>query len=235
MNYINIILEVLLILLGLYLAFFKSYFQEKGKNLATLKDIDEITNKVESIKADFMKETEKLKINLQYTTQIKFSVKSEELKCLFNYYEKYHFWLNSILDFSFANYIKKNHQDLSGEEKILKNAYFDFLNSESKAELLVDNFKLFDQSNEMKLKTKDLHDHVTTSISKYSILILKNEIDELQANSETRSFDPDKADEIITNFLEIFHHEKVKHYKIIAPLNADFRQNIFNHFETLDK
>ena len=43
------ILEVLILLLLLYLAFFKSYFQEKGKNLATKEDTEEITSLVESV------------------------------------------------------------------------------------------------------------------------------------------------------------------------------------------
>lgn len=40
---INLILESVIILLGLYLAFFKSYFSEKVKNLATKEDVSEIT------------------------------------------------------------------------------------------------------------------------------------------------------------------------------------------------
>jgi hypothetical protein len=45
---IEIILDVLLVLFVLHLDFFKSYFQEKGKNLATKEDIEDITSKVEA-------------------------------------------------------------------------------------------------------------------------------------------------------------------------------------------
>ena len=51
-DFVQIALQIILILLGLYLALVKSYFQEKGKNIATKKNIEEITQKVEKIKND---------------------------------------------------------------------------------------------------------------------------------------------------------------------------------------
>lgn len=50
MNNLQITFDIILILIGLYLAFFKSYFTEKGKNLATKEDIGEITHEIETIK-----------------------------------------------------------------------------------------------------------------------------------------------------------------------------------------
>lgn len=47
------ILNAILILIGLYQAFFKSYFTEKGKRLAVKEDIEEITEKIERIKSEF--------------------------------------------------------------------------------------------------------------------------------------------------------------------------------------
>ena len=51
-DFVQIALQIILILIGLYLALVKSYFQEKGKNIATKEDIEEITQKVEKIKND---------------------------------------------------------------------------------------------------------------------------------------------------------------------------------------
>ena len=48
---LQFVLDAILIAIGLYLAFFKSYFQEKGKNLATKEDIGEITQKVKTIES----------------------------------------------------------------------------------------------------------------------------------------------------------------------------------------
>lgn len=46
----RLILDLILILLGLYLVLLKSFFSEKGKNLATKQDIEEITKKIETVK-----------------------------------------------------------------------------------------------------------------------------------------------------------------------------------------
>lgn len=50
MDNLQISFDIVLTLIGLYLAFFKSYFAEKGKNLATKEDIGEITQEIETIK-----------------------------------------------------------------------------------------------------------------------------------------------------------------------------------------
>ncbi|MFY4862381.1 hypothetical protein ACOTWK_05850 [Aliarcobacter butzleri] len=49
------------IFLSVLIAYFISYFKEKGKNLATKEDIEEITNKLESIKHDYNKQLEEFK------------------------------------------------------------------------------------------------------------------------------------------------------------------------------
>lgn len=55
----NLITWVVLIVGGLLLrSYLPSYFQEKGKNLATKEDIKEITDKVEAVKAHYLKEIE---------------------------------------------------------------------------------------------------------------------------------------------------------------------------------
>ncbi|MDN3668461.1 hypothetical protein QWY93_03860 [Echinicola jeungdonensis] len=54
MNEYRILLDILFILGGLYLAFFKSYFTEKGKSVATKEDIEEITQKVEIVKTEVL-------------------------------------------------------------------------------------------------------------------------------------------------------------------------------------
>jgi hypothetical protein len=79
----QIILEVILILLALYLAFFKSYFQEKGKNLATKEDIGEVTQEIESVKNKF-----------QFYTQSRLSLKSEERNALIELHKNYSYWLH---------------------------------------------------------------------------------------------------------------------------------------------
>lgn len=50
MDYLQIISNTILMILVLYLVFGKSYFSEKGKNLATKEDIGLITTEIETVK-----------------------------------------------------------------------------------------------------------------------------------------------------------------------------------------
>lgn len=53
MNYeliIRIILDLSIILVGLYLILWKGYFSKKGENYATKEDVEEITQKIETVK-----------------------------------------------------------------------------------------------------------------------------------------------------------------------------------------
>lgn len=53
MSSIEILFACALFLMGLLIGLLKSYFSEKGKNLATKEDIESITEKIESVKANF--------------------------------------------------------------------------------------------------------------------------------------------------------------------------------------
>lgn len=50
MNYLQIAFDIIILFLGIYIAFSKSYFSEKGKNLATKEDIGLITKEIETVK-----------------------------------------------------------------------------------------------------------------------------------------------------------------------------------------
>jgi hypothetical protein len=49
-NILELVMNVISLLAILYLLFFKNYFAQKGKNLATIEDIETITQKVEDVK-----------------------------------------------------------------------------------------------------------------------------------------------------------------------------------------
>jgi len=114
----NILIELSVIGVGLVLffatrIFLPSYFNEKGKNLATKEDVESITATVEKIKSEFIKDIELIKADLTYTNQNKFSIKSAERDALIETNTKYAEWLNLLLNVSFAdvnssNYLKLN-------------------------------------------------------------------------------------------------------------------------------
>ncbi|MEM0542133.1 hypothetical protein WFZ85_05870 [Flavobacterium sp. j3] len=72
-NEIQIVLEIIIIGLGLYLAFIKSYMEEKGKNLATKEDISAITKQIEGVKSEIeiQKDISKQKRELKYEALLK--------------------------------------------------------------------------------------------------------------------------------------------------------------------
>jgi hypothetical protein len=82
----------------IYLTFFKSYFQEKGKRLAIKDDIDEITSRVEKIKTEFSQETERLKYELDFFTQNKFSLAAEEREAILGFHDSFSIWLHTIIN-----------------------------------------------------------------------------------------------------------------------------------------
>lgn len=63
--FFQILIIVVAFILGLFIKnFFPKYMEEKGKNLATKEDIEEITEKIEKVKYEYNEEIEKLRSNL---------------------------------------------------------------------------------------------------------------------------------------------------------------------------
>jgi hypothetical protein len=52
--YIHFIIDIILIFIGLYLVYKKSYFIQKGKNIATKEDIGIITKEIETVKNEII-------------------------------------------------------------------------------------------------------------------------------------------------------------------------------------
>jgi hypothetical protein len=86
-TYFQFWLFVVIQLLGFLAIYFKSYSNEKGKNLATKEDIGEITQIVESIKTSLIQETEELKSNLSYKNEHLIHLRASERSAIINYYK----------------------------------------------------------------------------------------------------------------------------------------------------
>jgi hypothetical protein len=83
MNLLQIIIDILLIITLLYIAFFKSYFTEKGKNIATKEDIGNITKEIETVKNE-----------VKYFNQIKFEISKEKKEAALDYYNQSSFFVD---------------------------------------------------------------------------------------------------------------------------------------------
>jgi hypothetical protein len=68
---VNLLTLAAVVIIGLLLKnYLPSYLTEKGKNLATKEDIEQITSKIERIKAQYVSEIENLKADLQNESQV---------------------------------------------------------------------------------------------------------------------------------------------------------------------
>lgn len=167
----NLIIEITILIVGITLYFtvknfLPSYFNEKGKNLATKEDVEEITEKVEKIKSEFIKDIEFIKADLSYINQNKFSIKAAERDSLIETNNKYSEWLNYMINVSFADINSKNYLKLNEYYKEIKNKKLSF-------DIAQDNLHLFLHDVElMKVKMECI-----TETTKLEYIIVKGIID----------------------------------------------------------
>lgn len=93
-----IIINIISVIIGLYLALFKSYFQEKGKNLATNEDIEELTEKVESVKQNFIEKNAVLKARLDILTSLELNHKHDERAGLIAFHRALKNWIRLLTE-----------------------------------------------------------------------------------------------------------------------------------------
>lgn len=218
----QLILEIILIFLGLYLAFFKSYFTEKGKNLATTEDIAEITQTVESIKN-----------NLLYSTQSRINLKTEERNALVNCFERYDIWFNTSYDTFFGGITKENSIRLQEIDDKLDNAKLQFELASSRLELFINNKEITDKFMELRVKTLEMHHASTTFIMKLETIFF-----ELSKVSEKNSFEEQsgalkKCQADRKTISEELYNSKIYLNNIIVPLQVQLQGLIYKHLQYL--
>ena len=146
---LQLALEVLILLLLLYLAFLKSYFQEKGKNIATKEDVEEITSLVESVKSQ-----------LQFSLQAKLSLRAEEHQVVIDYFAKYSAWLSAITNCSIANLDRDNAASRLAEIRAqLDILHQDFDRAAGRMELFVENEDIRSQHGPLVIETLKFQSH----------------------------------------------------------------------------
>lgn len=95
---INIAYSIISVLIFLFGRYTKSYFDEKGKNLASKEDLKELTDVVEQTKFTFTSQTEIVKSQLSFLTNIQTALNDEERKSIVDYNQKYFAWLHLLLN-----------------------------------------------------------------------------------------------------------------------------------------
>jgi len=218
----QIILEILIGILLLYIAFFKSYFTEKGKNLATKEDIKDITSIVE-----------KVKNQLQIYTQSKISLQAEERNSLIEYYVKYHFWLNTIIDIYISNIDFENIDQIIILDQRISDAKFNYEIAEGRMELFTNNEELTALKHSIKIKTIELQNIASTKLSELKYTIKKYEIEKRTIPAEEVEEKHLKYLEDVSQVHSSFNDEKINKYREIVPINNLLQTTIYQHIENV--
>lgn len=219
-NILQIIFNIIIILLLGYLAFFKSYLQEKGKNLAKKEDIEKITSIIEEIKSQ-----------LYFTTHSKLTLIAEERAAIVDYFAKYHCWLETIIEvdpLGAADETKK--EEITSQ---LSRAKFDFQIARAKKEIFVENDELNKIEQSILPKTLALQQLVEKTIS--DLEQINFQINETKSSTTLREDGEEhkeqlaKKKKILSNFWE----KQLDEFSKITDKNHEVRDIIYNHLEKI--
>lgn len=151
------ILQILLLFIAVYLAFFKSYLTEKGKSAALKEDLEGLTREVESVKSEFIKEQEVLKTDLQRILNNEISYRNEERNALIQFHGIINEWIYSILEVGYGNYNKTNIDMLIGVRNRIASYFAKAGIAKSRIALLVEDTNLVESAGLLYSKVLDFH------------------------------------------------------------------------------
>lgn len=217
------LLETLILLVLLYLAFFKSYFQEKGKNLATKEDVEEITSLVKLVESQ-----------LEFTLQAKLSLRAEEHQALVDYFSKYSTWLSAITKWSAVGINVDNAASRLAEIRSqLGMLHQDFDLAAGKVALFVENQDIQSQHDALHVETLKIQAHAelaTFDIEKI-LLEAKHVLLTTASNEQTKQYG-----ELLEKESELYKKhkdEQLEMYQALLPLVKRQQRAISQHIRAL--
>jgi hypothetical protein len=190
-----------------------SFFQEKGKNLATKKDIQEITQKVESIKSD-----------LEILTHKKISLADEKKKVLLNYNSAFNAWLDYVVSVPFSNIYKSEKDNSAAVILKMDTKYFKVKASYAKLRLYYTDDSLLSKLQDQTYKVIKLSEAVSVSLIEVST---KEEVVSIFENEYKTHLIPalkeqvDQARKELISMVETKNEERIKLYTEVLPLNME--------------
>jgi len=231
---IEIILEIILIFIGLYLALFKSYFQEKGKNIATSEDIEELTVKVESAKQQFLEKNANLKAKLDLLTNLQINHKNDERLALINFHKKIKNWIGLFAQPSPSLVNDYDNEEIQTKLHFYDSAYQEVLSAEALLELYVDDYKLLELILDLKIETsKNLVIHTIEFLHNLKDINIEIKYLESEQNLEKRV---EKHKELLCKRSVLFdeHGEKIMDgLKINLPFESEYKEYIRGYMEKI--
>lgn len=214
--------EALILLLLLYLAFFKSYFQEKGRNVATKEDVEEITSLVEAVKSQ-----------LQFSLQAKLSLRAEEHQALVDYFSRYSVWLSAITNFSTPGITEDNTSRLAEIRSQLNMLHEAFDLAAGKLGLFVENEDIQLRHGPLMIETLEFQGHVQhmTFETERLHIEIRHMLQQTPLDQQMGQYKEmlEKHSELYRKFKE----QQSQAYKALAPLVQKQRQAITKHIRAL--
>lgn len=203
----QLVLQTLILLLLFYVAFLKSYFQEKGKNLATREDVEEITSLVESVKSQ-----------LQFSLQAKLSFRAEAHQALVDYFSKYSAWLAAISDCSFVGINKDSVPRLAEIRSQLDDHHRSVDLAAGKMNLFVENEDIQSLHGTLMMETLKFHAHAQQATFEFERIQLEAKF--LESNTPA----PEQVERNrelcgkIESLYQQFKEEQLQMYRALFPL-----------------
>lgn len=234
----EILIESGILVLGIYLAFFKSYLTEKGKSAAMKEDISDLTLEVEKIKSDFNKEQEILKTDLQRILSNELSYQEEERNAILAFHSIISEWIYSILEIGYGDYNKTNIDDLIAVRKNIAGYYAKAGIAKSRIELLIEDAELvkytreyyqftlaFHHWNEMAFLSLKHNCEKQRSLTDRFLIVIK----EFEKNKEIAA-DMAKTDEELRvkakELFDNYYANRIEEYKKILNPELNFEKKV---------
>lgn len=236
-------IQIALLFISVYLAFFKSYLSEKGKSAALKEDLHDLTKEVESVKNEFTKEQEILKTDLQRLLNNEISYRNEERNALINFYAIINEWRFSILEIRFGDYDKTNINTLKELRQSISTYFSKAGIAKSKIELLVEDYKLIDAANQLyiqslsfqhwtnsKLFELQLHNERIKTLSEQFLVIIKD----IEKNKKTALSMSKEEDELRLKSRKLFDEymdNRNEENNKITPISIQFEKLVKDYLK----
>jgi hypothetical protein len=222
----EIILDIIIILIGLYLALFKSYFQEKGKNIATSEDIEGLTLKVESVKQQFLEKNANLKAKLDLFTNLQLGHKNDERQALISFHKKISQWIGLLTESSVPLIDDYDNEEIKMKYYHYDNTYSDVLSAQALLRIYVEDQELKGIIDELKIKTlENLAQHPSDFLTNLRFNNLDFESLKLETNMLERGA---KRTELLEKRKEIYATYR-KNMVESLKVNIVFEENYTKH------
>lgn len=216
------IINLLAIILSHVLLYFRNYVQEKGKNLATKEDIEEITQKVETVKSE-----------IGLLMQKKISYQAERYTALIDCHAQYHTWVNLIINTSITGDFNKADKFRQQAEQKLDAAFLTFLVAEAKFDIYFIGTPLIELENTLKIKTIEFANQLKIWLIKGHVISKQLALSYALADGDYKSA---QLAELNARHLELitdFYKERNNLYHPLANLAGAFTKLVHEEVATM--